>query len=171
MDVWGFPGGTSGKEPICQCRRHKRCGSDPWVGKVPWRRVWQPTPVSLPGESHGQRSLAGYSPWGTKESDTTERLSTAQRAGRLMFSSLRLSVSRCSCVFLGAASWRLLRGGCSSGTMSACLLSRQLGQHVPALYHPFLTMWRCRCDHPFWKWPCMLWPSHSNPVTFEACPI
>ena len=100
-----------------------------------------------------------------------ERDSTAQRAGRLMFSSLRLSVSRCSCVFLGAASWRLLRGGCSSGTMSACLLSRQLGQHVPALYHPFLTMWRCRCDHPFWKWPCMLWPSHSNPVTFEACPI
>ena len=44
-----------------------------------WRRKWQPTPVSLPGESHGQRSLAGYSPWGCKESDTTERLSTALR--------------------------------------------------------------------------------------------
>ena len=53
-------------------------GFDPWVGKIPWRRAWQPTPVFLPGESHGQRSLAGYSPWGRKESDTTERLSAAQ---------------------------------------------------------------------------------------------
>ena len=45
---------------------------DPWVGKVPWRRAWQPTLVSLPGESHGQRSLSGYSPWGCKELDMTE---------------------------------------------------------------------------------------------------
>ena len=49
--VWGFPGGTSGKEPACQCRRHKRCGFDPWVGKIPWRSKWQPTPVFLLGES------------------------------------------------------------------------------------------------------------------------
>ena len=48
-------------------------GFDPWVGKIPWRRKWQPTPVFLRGESHGQRSLVGYSPWGRKESDT-ERL-------------------------------------------------------------------------------------------------
>ena len=39
-------------------------GFDPWVGKIPWRRKWQPTPILLPGESHGQRSLAGYIPWG-----------------------------------------------------------------------------------------------------------
>ena len=58
----GFPGGFSGKEPICQCKRHKRHGFDPWVGKTPWRRKWQLTPVFLPGESHGQRSLAGNSP-------------------------------------------------------------------------------------------------------------
>ena len=45
---------------------------DPWVGKILWKRKWLPTPVFLPGESHGQRSLAGYSPWGCKESDTTE---------------------------------------------------------------------------------------------------
>ena len=45
---------------------------DPWVVKIPWRRKWQPTPVFLPGESHGQTSLAGYSPWGRKESGTTE---------------------------------------------------------------------------------------------------
>ena len=44
------------------------------VGKLPWRRAWQPTPVFFPGESHGQRSLVGYNPWGRKESDTTERL-------------------------------------------------------------------------------------------------
>ena len=49
-------------------------GFSPWVGKIPWRRKWQPTPVFLPGESHGQRSLVGHSPWSPKESDTTERL-------------------------------------------------------------------------------------------------
>ena len=58
-------------------RIHLQCGRpgfDPWVGKIPWRRKWQSTPGLLPGESHGQRSLVGYSPWGLKESDTTERL-------------------------------------------------------------------------------------------------
>ena len=58
----GSPGGASGKEAACTCRRHRRRGFDPWVGKIPWRRARQPTPVFLPGESHGQRSLAGYSP-------------------------------------------------------------------------------------------------------------
>ena len=47
---------------------------NPWLGKSPWRREQQPTPVFLPGECHGQRSLAGYSPWGHKELDTAERL-------------------------------------------------------------------------------------------------
>ena len=51
---------VSSKESACQCRRRKRPGFDPWVGKIPWRRKWQPTPVSLPGESHGRRSLVGY---------------------------------------------------------------------------------------------------------------
>ena len=72
----GFPGGPSGKESAWQCRRHKRLGFSPWVGKIPWRRKWQPTPVFLPGESHGQRSLVGYSPWGRKESDTAEHTHT-----------------------------------------------------------------------------------------------
>ena len=52
-----------------QCRRP---GFNPWAGKIPWKRKWQPTPVSLPGESHGQRSLVSYSPWDCKESDTAE---------------------------------------------------------------------------------------------------
>ena len=49
-------------------------GFDPWVGKISWRRKWQPTQVSFPGKSHGQRSLVGCSPWSHKESGTTERL-------------------------------------------------------------------------------------------------
>ena len=57
-----------------QCRRRKRCWFEPWVGKIPWHRKWPPTPVFLPGESHGQRRLAGYSPCSSKESGTTELL-------------------------------------------------------------------------------------------------
>ena len=68
----GFPGGASGKEPACQCRRYKRCWLDHWIRKIPWKRAWQPTSVFMPGESYGQKSLAGYSPWGGKESDRTE---------------------------------------------------------------------------------------------------
>ena len=64
-----FPGGTSGKELACQCRRHKRLRFDPSVRKVPWRRAWQPTPVFLLRESQGQRSLVGYSQLGCKELD------------------------------------------------------------------------------------------------------
>ena len=56
----------------CQCWRAKRHWFDCCVGTIPWRRKWQPTPVFLPGKSYGQRSLAGYSPWGRKELDTTE---------------------------------------------------------------------------------------------------
>ena len=57
----GTPRWLSGKEPTCQCRRHKRCGFDPWVGKIPWCRKWQPAPVFLPGIFHGRRSLEGCS--------------------------------------------------------------------------------------------------------------
>ena len=61
----GLPRWLSGKESTCQGRSW-RCRFDPWVRKVPWRRKWQPSPVFLPGKSHEQRSLAGYSPWGLK---------------------------------------------------------------------------------------------------------
>ena len=67
-----FPGGANGKEPACQCRRHKRLEFDPWVWKIPRKRAQQPTRVFLPGDSHGQRSLVGCSPWGPKELDTAE---------------------------------------------------------------------------------------------------
>ena len=69
---WGFPGGSSGKEPACRCRRHKRCWFDPWVREISWRGKWLPTQVCSPGEVHGQRSLGGYSSWGRKEWDMTK---------------------------------------------------------------------------------------------------
>ena len=56
----GLPWWLSGKESTCQCRRQKRLGFNPSVRKIPWRRRWQPSPVFLLGESHGQRSLVGY---------------------------------------------------------------------------------------------------------------
>ena len=68
-----LPRWLMGKESAC---RWRRCRFDPWVGKTPWRRKCQPTPVFLPGESHGQRSLAGYSPWGCTKSYMTRRLGT-----------------------------------------------------------------------------------------------
>ena len=69
----GFPIWHSGKESACRYKRHKRCGFDPWVRKILWRRKWQPTLVFFPGKSHRQRSLAGYSTRDSKESDTTEQ--------------------------------------------------------------------------------------------------
>ena len=70
--IYGFQGGTSGKESSCQCRRHKRGGFDSWVGNIPWRRALQPTPGFLPGDSQGQMSLLGYSPWSHKELEMNE---------------------------------------------------------------------------------------------------
>ena len=56
------------------CLQYRNPGFDSWVGRIPWRRKWQPAPVLLPGKSLGRRILVGYSPWGHKESDTIERL-------------------------------------------------------------------------------------------------
>ena len=68
----GLPRRLSGKESTYHCRRHRSCEFYPWVRKIPWKRKWQPSPVFLPGESHGQRSLVSCSPWGPKELATTE---------------------------------------------------------------------------------------------------
>ena len=77
--LWGFPGGACGNEFTSQCRRHRRCRFYPWVGKIPWTKKWQPTPVFLPGEFHGQRSLVDYVCGATKELGTTEQLNTFER--------------------------------------------------------------------------------------------
>ena len=68
----GFSSGACGKEPAFQHRRQKRHGFNPWVGKIPWRRAWQPTLVFLLGKSHGQRGLVGRCPQGHKKSDETK---------------------------------------------------------------------------------------------------
>ena len=82
LPLTGFPDGSVGKESACNARDHIKCrrpGFSPWVGKIPWWRTWKPTPVFLPGEFHGQRSLAGYSPLGHKESDVTEQLTPTSK--------------------------------------------------------------------------------------------
>ena len=88
------PGGARGEEPDCQCRRLKRRRFNPWVERISWRRAWQPTPVFLPGKSHGQRSLAGYSLWSCTDSDTEASSHTAhinEVGGRLSGGSVRVS--------------------------------------------------------------------------------
>ena len=71
--IFGIPRGLSGKESTCQCRKHR---FDPWVEKIPWSRAWHPIPVFLPGESRGQRKLAGYSPQGHKSQTQLKWLMT-----------------------------------------------------------------------------------------------
>ena len=76
---WGWGRGAGRCSLVTQwwkrvCSKYRRCELDPWVRNISWRRKWQPTPVFLPGESHGQRSLTGYSPWGCKELGATEQL-------------------------------------------------------------------------------------------------
>ena len=71
--LFGFPDLCSGKESASQCRR---CGFNPWVGKIPWRKKWLPTPVFLPGEFQVHRSLARYSSWDRKELDMSEHACT-----------------------------------------------------------------------------------------------
>ena len=85
--LWDFPGGTGGKKSTQQGRRHKRHGFNPWDGKIPQRRTWQPRPVAmenamefLPGECLGQRSLVGYSPQGHKELDMIEATSHTHKS-------------------------------------------------------------------------------------------
>ena len=78
--IRGFPGGAGGKESAYQSRR---CWLGPWVRKILWRRAWHPPPVSLPGESHGQGSLVGYSSWGRKELDTTEQVNDNDKSSIL----------------------------------------------------------------------------------------
>ena len=96
-------------------------GFDPWVRKIPWRREWQPTPVFLHGESPGQRNLAGYSPWGPKELDTTERLTLSLSNEELELRKCR-QLDQCNS---GAEKWSLVirtRVLCPSGTQFLCSL-------------------------------------------------
>ena len=79
----GFPDASAAKCHPAMQDTCGRCRFDPGVGKIPWRRTWHPTPVFLPGESHGQRSLVGYSPWGHNKWDKTECLNDNVVLGRV----------------------------------------------------------------------------------------
>ena len=97
------PWWCNSKESTCQCRRCKGFGFNPWVGKILWRR--QPTPVFLSGIFHGQRSLVGYSQWGCRQLDMTERLSTINHISMTLFlGSLFCSVDLCIC-FCASTIW------------------------------------------------------------------
>ena len=76
MVTYHLPGGAVVKDFACQFRRHKRHGFDPLIGKIPWSRKWQPTPLILLGKFHRQKSLMGYNPLGCKESDMAEHACT-----------------------------------------------------------------------------------------------
>ena len=95
--IIGLPSWLSGKESAYQFRRHKRCGFNPWVGKISWRRKWQPTSVFLPRKSHGQRSLEGYSPWGCEGvwHDLVTINSNNKQVGDNYHSSLKPLYSKC----------------------------------------------------------------------------
>ena len=81
------------KNPPAKAGDVRRHGFDPWVGKIPWRRKWQPTPVFLPGESQGQRSLAGYCTQGHTEIDMTEVTTHTQCNNVFIFSISFLFIS------------------------------------------------------------------------------
>ena len=118
---------SSGEESACQCKRHRKCRFNPWIGKIPWSRKWQPTPVFLPGTSHGQKNLAGYRPWGRKELDMTEHTHIISFAEELKNSYM--------CIPWGKT-W-ILSGGC---TIVSSLLLPVLC--IPSL--PWLaTIWTC----------------------------
>ena len=109
VTLWfsGFPRWLSGKESTCWCRSYRRHGFDPWVGKIPWRRKGQSASVFLPGESHGERSQAGYSPWSHKESDMTEQLST-HTYNSLLEGSLLLKKKKAKLFLWGHHHWSRL---------------------------------------------------------------
>ena len=91
----GLPWLLSGKESACQCRRQE---SHRWVGRIPWRSKWQPTPVSLPGKSHGWRSLGSYSPGGLKR--VGQDLMTKNQELAQGHTSLQLAKPRFKSVYL-----------------------------------------------------------------------
>ena len=100
-----------------QCRRP---GFDIWVGKIPWRREWLPTPVFLPGEVHGQRSLVGYSPWDCRESDTTERLTLSVFLGFFPIPTLSF-LPKMMCAFKRCTRHHV----CSEGCRRCCCWPRR----------------------------------------------
>ena len=106
--MFGLPRWFSGKESTCQCRRHRRSGFDPWVGKLPWRRKWQLILVLFPRKFHRQMSLAGYSPWGPKELDMTEPYWAHTQLEKLKWIAPNFTLSHCNTVICTNVSTSLI---------------------------------------------------------------
>ena len=117
------------KNPPANAGHTRDTGLIPRLGGSPWSRKWQPTPVFLPGESHGQRSLGSYSPWGRRESDTTERLSSHDAALRRSHLALRFALLS----FTDVAFLQL--NVCGSPT-----LSKSIGSIFPTAFPPLLSL-------------------------------
>ena len=170
----GLPRWCSSKESTCQCRRYKRHGFDPWVGKIPQRRKRQSTPVFLPGKFHGQRSLASCSPWGHKELDMTEWLSTHTQIWRNMSfhvhgSQLTLDVpppwvfatthqGTCPCGYptpvLSAGPWSLRAHTLWWPVLTVNTFWTCLDNWYSIIYFHWATLWETSCCHSLEScWP------------------
>ena len=155
-----FPGGASGKKSDCQCRRRKRNRFDPRVRKIPWRREWLPTPVFLPGKSHGQRSLEGYSSRGCKESDTTEQLSTAQHHFYQPPAAIQLPSRQ---------RWSFPREACRDPLWEEMTVSRQQTDLMIIWFrsarHTGLVQWECPLPLcPLLPWSCFAGSVSPSPT-------
>ena len=132
---------------------------NPWVGKIPWRRKWQPTPVFLPGEFHGQRSLVGYSGQSCQESDTTEQptLSYSWSAFPFFLVSLKTSpIQRLSCLDATSSS------PCQAQGQSSALFLPDFSLPFDTGVHPFLWKTLHMASGPSWSLAPLLATSHSS---------
>ena len=164
-----LPWWLSGKESACQCRRR---GFNPWVGKIPWTRNWQPSLIFLPGKSHGQRSLAGYSTWGCKRVGhnwaTEQQVYSAFRHFIFLTDNLYPSVqwkftekdqsgpkgqgtADCKQLFSSLCAFRITILLLTLGWAGLC------GSHQPHFLPNCLLSTRPYWP-PFWKWPAFPHP-------------
>ena len=160
---WEFPRWLSGKESAYQCRRCRRRKFDPWVGKIPWRRKWQPTLVFLPGKSHGQRSLTGYSLQGRKELDTTVWLNNNNSVSKIIAFNIQAfpggsdgKESACNAGGLGSipGSGRSPGEGNGNPLQCSCLENPMDRRAWWAAVHGVTKSWIQLSTHtgrPFWK--------------------
>ena len=142
--IEGLPRWLSGKESACQCRTHKRWGINPWVGKTPRRRKWQPTPVLLPGKSHGQRSLVGSSAWGRRESDRNKWLSAHTHT--LKGYKEKRRVRCCSWSYSVCVQGKVLRqihllGQCKQKSQWHTQFSHEIGRNFKIRYSVLVRVW------------------------------
>ena len=130
-----LPRWRSVKESAWQCRRW---GFNPWVRMIPWSRKWQPIPVFLPEKFHGQRSLAGYRPWGCKESATNELLSMHAHI-YLLFISYKFP-------YLAAAQSHCSKLSLSLCLVILCIITSASPWFSMSLFHPFKQAYKCICS-------------------------